>query len=56
MIAAIAVLWAAVVLVRAAVGGFSFNGGAYGAGQMVAVALAVLVVIVGGRELLKARR
>jgi hypothetical protein len=56
VIAAVLVVWGALVLLRAAASGFSFNGGAYGAGQLTAVGLAVLVVIVGGRELLKARR
>ena len=56
IIAAVAVVWASLVLIRAAADGFSFNGGAYGAGQKTAIVLAVLVVIVGARELLKARR
>ena len=56
VIAAVLVVWGALVLVRAAANGFSFNGGTYGAGQMFAVVLAVVVVIAGGRQLLKARR
>ena len=56
IVAAVAVLWAAFVVGRAAVSGFSFESGSYGSGQKFAVVLAVVVLIVGGRELLKARR
>jgi len=55
IVAAVAVVWAAFVVVRSAAGGFSFNGGPYGQGQMAAVVLAAVVLIVAGRELLKAR-
>jgi hypothetical protein len=43
----IAVVWAALVLVRTAATGFEFNGGAYGNGQKLAVVLAILVLVVG---------
>jgi hypothetical protein len=55
-IAAVAVVWATLVLLRAVANGFDFNGGAYGNGQKAALVLAALVLVVGGRELLKARR
>jgi hypothetical protein len=52
----IAVVWAALVLVRTAATGSEFNGGAYGNGQKFAVVLAILVLVVGIRELLTSRR
>jgi hypothetical protein len=54
VVAAVAVLWAALVVARAAASGFSFQSGAYGNGQKFALVLGLLVLIVGGRELLKA--
>jgi hypothetical protein len=55
IVATIAVFWSGLVLGRAFASGFAFEDGAYGNGQKLAVALAVLVLIVGGRELLKSR-
>ena len=55
-VAAVAVLWAAFVVGRAVASGFSFESGSHGNGQKFAVVLALVVLIVGGRELLKARR
>ena len=56
IVAAVAVLWAAFVVGRAVASGFSFESGSYGNGQKFAVVLALVVLIVGVRELLKARR
>jgi hypothetical protein len=56
IVATIAVFWAGLVLGRAFASGFAFDEGAYGNGQKFAVALAVLVLIVGARELLKSSR
>jgi hypothetical protein len=56
IVAAVAVLWAAFVVGRAVASGFSFESGSYGNGQKFAVALAVVVLIVGVCELLNARR
>ena len=55
VIATIAVFWAGLVLGRAVANGFSFEEGAYGNGQKLAVAVAILVLIVSARELLKTR-
>jgi hypothetical protein len=50
------VLWAGVIIGRATADGFSFDQGAYGNGQKAAVVLAVVVVLVAGRRLIKPRR
>jgi hypothetical protein len=55
IVAIVAVVWAALVLVRTVATGFEFDGGAYGNGQKFAVVLAALVLVVGARELLKSR-
>jgi hypothetical protein len=56
IVATVAVLWAAFVVIRAGASGFSFESGSYGNGQKFAVVLAIVVLIVGVRELLNARR
>jgi hypothetical protein len=55
VITVVVMFWAGLVLGRAAANGFDFNDGSYGAGQKFAVVLAVVVAIVGAREMLKAR-
>ena len=50
------VLSAGVIIGRAAADGFAFDQGAYGNGQKAAVVLAVVVVLVAGRRLIKPRR
>jgi hypothetical protein len=57
IISMLAVFWAGFVLGRAASDGFHFDhGGAYGNGQMAAIVLAVIVILVAGRQLIKPRR
>jgi hypothetical protein len=57
IISMLAVLWAGFVLGKAAANGFEFDhGGAYGNGQMAAIVLAVIVILVAGRQLIKPRR
>ena len=57
IISMLAVLWAGFVLGKAAANGFEFDhGGTYGNGQMAAIVLAVMVIIVAGRQLIKHRR
>jgi hypothetical protein len=55
VVAAIAVVWAAFVVLKALAGGLHFNGGSYGAGQGFAVVLALVALIVGIRHLVRAR-
>jgi hypothetical protein len=55
IVAAIAVVWAAFVVLKALAGGLHFSGGSYGAGQGFAVVLAIVVLIVGIRHLARAR-
>lgn len=54
VVATIAVVWAAFVLLNAR--GISFSGGSYGAGQGFAFVLAIIVLVVGIRHLVKGRR
>jgi len=50
------VLWAGIIIGKAAADGFSFDQGAYGNGQKAAVVFAVVVVLVAGRQLIRPRR
>lgn len=56
IISMLCVLWAGIIIGRAAVEGFSFDQGAYGNGQKAAVVLAVVVVLAAGRQLIKPSR
>jgi hypothetical protein len=56
IISMLAVLWAGFVLGKAAGNGFEFENGSYGSGQKAAIVLAVMVIIVAGRQLIKPRR
>jgi hypothetical protein len=56
IISMLCVLWAGIIIGRAAADGFSFDQGAYGNGQKAAVVLAVVVVLAAGRQLIKPRR
>jgi hypothetical protein len=56
IISMLCVLWAGIIIGKAAASGFSFDQGAYGNGQKAAVVLAVVVILVVGRQLIKPRR
>jgi hypothetical protein len=53
ILGAIAVLWGAVALVRAYLGGGPIGTGAYRQGQIAALVFAALLVLVGGYYLFK---
>jgi hypothetical protein len=56
IVSMLAVFWAGFVLGKAASDGFSFDQGAYSNGQKAAIVLAVIVILVAGRPLIKPRR
>jgi hypothetical protein len=56
IISMLAVFWAGFVLGKAAANGFEFETGSYGNGQKAAIVLAVIVILVAGRQLIKPRR
>ena len=56
IVSMLAVLWGGFVLGKAAANGFEFETGSYGNGQKAAIVLAVIVILVAGRQLIKPRR
>jgi hypothetical protein len=56
IISMLAVLWGGFVLGKAAADGFEFESGSYGNGQKAAIVVAVIVILVVGRQLIKPRR